>query len=97
MNNELKRISLGTTANHLTINPNKTQDQAIFPFRNKTTSVLNIFLNSSNIAITNSVKYLEVTIDNNLFFDEHIKMLESKVARSVGILSKLKYYVLPKL
>jgi len=38
------------------------------------------------------VKYLGEIIDNNLLFDKHIKMLKFKVALSVGILSKLKYY-----
>jgi len=89
----LKRNSLWTTANHLTINPNKSLALIISPFLNKTTPVLNIFLNSSTITLTNSVKYLGVIIDNNLLFVEHIKMLEFKVARSIGILSKLKYYV----
>jgi len=86
MNNELKRISLWTTANHLTINRNKSHALIIFPFLIKTPPVLNIFLNCSTITITNSAKYLGVIIDNNLFFDEHIKILESKVARSVGII-----------
>jgi len=71
--------------------PNILQALIIFPFLNKTTPVLNICLYSSTITITNSVKYLGVIIDNNQFFDELIKMLESKVAYSVGILSKLKY------
>jgi len=78
MNNELKCISLWTAANHLAINPNKSQALIISPFLNKTTPVLNIFLHSRTITITNSVKYLGVIIDNDLFYDEHIKMLESK-------------------
>ena len=42
-----------------------------------------------------SAKYLGVFIDDKLFFKEQIKVLEVKVARSVGILCKLKH-VLPR-
>ena len=34
-----------------------------------------------------------ITLDNRLNFHEHIKITETKVARSVGISSKLKYYL----
>jgi len=40
-------------------------------FLNKTTPVLYIFLNSSIIVVTNSVKDLGVIIDNNLIFEKH--------------------------
>ena len=37
-----------------------------------------------------SAKYLGVIIDNRINFYDHIKVLECKIARSVGILTKLK-------
>ena len=52
------------------------------------------FLLSSNdnpINIVSSTKYLGVFIDNKLNFKEHILTLENKIARSVGILSKVRY------
>ena len=36
------------------------------------------------------VKHLGIIIDNRINFYEHIKVLECKIARSVGILTKLK-------
>ena len=42
--------------------------------------------------IVDSAKYLGVVIDNELNFKEHIKIMEGKVARSVGKLSKLKHF-----
>ena len=47
----------------------------------------------SFIATVPNSKYLGVIIDNILSFYEHIKLLESKVSRSVGILSKLKSFI----
>ena len=40
-----------------------------------------------------SAKYLGVTIDNHLSFNQHITLLENKVARSVGVISKLRFYL----
>ena len=45
------------------------------------------------IKSVNNAKYLGITLDNRFNFHEHIKITETKVARSVGILSKLKYYL----
>ena len=41
------------------------------------------------IKTVSNVKYLGVYLDNELNFKEHIKLLESKVARSIGIMCKL--------
>ena len=41
--------------------------------------------------VVSSTKYLGVIFDNKLEFNEHIKTLENKVARAVGILTKLEY------
>jgi len=46
--------------------------------------------NGSQIYIVDFDEYLSVFIDKDLDFNEHIKVLESKVACAVGILSKLK-------
>ena len=41
----------------------------------------------------NEAKYLSVFIDSRLNFHSHIKSVENKVARLVGILSKLKHFL----
>ena len=38
-------------------------------------------------------KYLGIILNNQLNFADHIKNMETKVARSVGIPSKLSYYL----
>ena len=48
--------------------------------------------NGSAINIVDSAKYLGVVIDNELNFKQYIKIMEGKVARSVGILPKLKHF-----
>jgi len=38
------------------------------------------------------VKYLGITIEHKLSFTEHTKTIAAKVARSIGILSKIKHF-----
>jgi len=56
---------------------------------------LPIQLDSSIIAIQESVKYLRILIDNKMNFREHMNSLETVFSRSVALLSKLKH-IMPK-
>jgi len=40
-----------------------------------------------------TAKFLEITIDSNLDFNYHIKQLETKLVKSVGILRKVKLFL----
>ena len=51
---------------------------------------LHLTSNRSPVNIVDSAKYLEAVLDNELTFKQHIKMMEEKAARSIGILLKLK-------
>ena len=55
--------------------------------------VLNIQSPTGEIKTVFKEKYLGILFDNRLNFHEHIKILEVKIARSVGILNKLKYFL----
>ena len=59
---------------------------------NATICHLHLTSNGSSINIVDSTKYLGVVIDNKLNFKQHIKIMKGKVARSVGILSKLQHF-----
>ena len=47
----------------------------------------------SVIETVSNSKYLGVIIDSKLSFYDHIKFLESKISRSVGILTKLRFFL----
>ena len=49
--------------------------------------------NEEKIEPSKSAKYLGVLIDNTLKFNEHITYLESKISRSVGIITRLSRYL----
>ena len=46
----------------------------------------------SVIKVEHTLKYLGVILDDKLTFGDHIKILVNKVARGVGILTKLEHF-----
>ena len=55
---------------------------------------ITVTISSTPIVVVKEVKYLGMIIDNKLTFGPHVALLEVKLSRSVGILSKLKYLYL---
>ena len=53
----------------------------------------NLKFNGVNIQQVSTVKYLGVTFDANLTWKNHIDELCMKLSKTVGIVSKLRYYV----
>ena len=45
------------------------------------------------IQVSNTVKYLGITVDRNLNFKEHIKDLLFKLGKHLGIISKIRHFV----
>ena len=50
-------------------------------------------MGSTELERVNKMKYLGVILDENFNWSPHIAQLKLKLAGSVGILSKLKYYL----
>ena len=70
--------------------------QKLFYFaqeRKKNDFNLNIKIDGKKLYLTNKVKYLGIYLDQYLNWDTHINELSLKLARSTGILSKIRYYV----
>ena len=95
MNMELKKLHNWCNANKLTINPSKSTAILISPKLNTQITNVNITIDNSLITISETAKYLGVMIDSKLNFQNHIKIIESKLSRGVGILYRLKA-VLPR-
>ena len=95
MNLELTTVHKWTTANKITVNPQKSHCLIIPPKKNHRISNISIHFNDSVIKINDTVKYLGITIDNKLNFEEHINALATKISRSLGVLCKL-CHILPK-
>ena len=82
------------TANKITVNPKKSLALIIPPKSTHQIPCVKLYLYKSALKVKDSVKYLGVTIDSRLNFDDHINLLCGKISRSVGVLSKLRH-VLP--
>ena len=95
LNLELIRLSEWCKSNKLTINPTKSQLLVTSPRMNQLVTDFDALLNGTTVPLSNSVKYLGVTLDSMLTFESHIKILETNLSKAVGIICKLKF-VLPK-
>ena len=96
MNLELTTVHKWITANKITVNPQKSLCLIIPPKKNHRISNISINFNDSVIKINDTLKYLGITIDNKLNFEEHINALATKISRSLGVQCKLRRHILPK-
>ena len=96
---ELFNVSQWMQANSLVVNTAKTVALIITPQLHHSIlsandkSSINCTLNNQIVQPSTSAKYLGITIDNKLSFKQHIIHLENRVARSVGIIAKVSYYL----
>ena len=99
LKDELNNICNWISANNLTLNSKKSNfyyyyyaNINYFTKPQSSNVVLNIQSPAGEIKSVYKAKYLGNIFDNRLNFHEHIKILEAKIAQSVGILNKLKYF-----
>ena len=90
-NTELLKVTQWLNDNKLVLNVNKTK--CIF-FTHKKIDFNNITvqMNNTNITITNSLKFLGVTIDCKLSWHNHINEICNKLAKCLGVMYKLKSF-----
>ena len=85
------QLHVWCSANKLEIYPTKSAKIIVRAKLYEVELNLNILFNSQNIACFNTPEYVGVIIDNKLNFKTHFHNVESKVSRSIGILSKLRF------
>ena len=90
LNNELHKVSTWLDANKLSINTKKTHFMVFHRSRIKTNDV-NVIMPQIIIERENSTKFLELIIDDKLKWHEHIQHVKHKIAKSVGILCKIRH------
>ena len=90
-NNKLHNLKSRCDANYLQVNPSKSVS-LIIPFKkNEPIHKMLLFYNESILANKDVCKYLGVIIDSKLNFKAFINHVETKIAKSVCILSRLRY------
>ena len=93
MNKDLANVYNWSIANKLSLNPSKSNHLIISPQQNILSLHVTLIINNLPILSCDKAKYLGIFIDSRLNFHSHLKSVENKVARSVGILSKLKHFL----
>ena len=92
LNNELHKVSTWLDANKLSINTKKTHFMVFQRSRIKTNDV-NVIMQQNIIERVNSTKFCGLIIDDKLKWHEHILQVTHKIARSVGIVYKIRHYL----
>ena len=91
VNDELESLCNWFKANRLSINVKKT-NFIIFSSPTKIINIpINIKIDGSQITPVASVKFLGVYIDQYLNWNDHIQYISSKIAKTIGIINKIKY------
>ena len=88
-NSELNKVLNWMDANKLTINTQKSTCFSLNYKLRSTAPLLNLHYNNSTIRNNDRITYLGVNLDPYLNFRYHIKYLEGKISRNVGLLFKL--------
>ena len=93
INSELENVSDWLIANKLTLNISKSNFLVIHPLRKKLASEIELKLNNEPLTNVEDTKYLGVIIDKNLSWKSHIQMVNTKISKGIGILSKVRHFV----
>ena len=89
INSDLARLSHWLEDNYLTINATKTQAMIV----GKSNYNYELTLKSNNILTLDELKLLGVTIDNNLTFSSHIKLVLSKIHAKIAALRRIRNFI----
>ena len=91
LNKDLERIINWATQWKMNFNPDTTKQaqEVIFSCKVKKTVHPPVLFNNACVSRTSSQKYLGIILDNQLKFDNHLKMVFRKIIKIIGLLRKL--------
>ena len=99
MNIELENINEWFKANKLSLNVKKTKfilfyKKALTKSGNVTPlNIPSLQIGNKNIERVSSIKFLGVMLDEHLSWKEHIKVVENKLAKNIGLLYRVNQYL----
>ena len=92
INDELKDIVIWLRANRLSLIISKTH-YMLFSNKKVIPANVTIEINGQPITWVSKTKFLGVIIDNKLTWKEYISYISGKVAKGIGIISKVRKYL----
>ena len=97
LNSELEKVSNWLMANKLTVYKHKENQLCYFWGAPKTITLkyvlFNIRINNKTIECKSHTKFLGVYVDENLNWKEHVNLTANKVSKSIGIITKARFYL----
>ena len=88
LNNDLKKINEWAHQWKMSFNPDPSKQAQEVIFSRKINKELHppLFFNNSQVCQTQSQKHLGIILDSRLAFEEHLKMVSSKINKTMGLL-----------
>ena len=96
INSELEKVFNWLCANKLSLNIDKSNFVIFRPIQRKLPKQVMLSINNQMLIQETSIRYLGVYIDYNISWKTHITNISKKIKRSIGILSKLRYFLSTK-
>ena len=96
INSELEKVFNWLCANKLSLNIDKSNFVIFRPIQRKLPKQVMLSINNQMLIQETSIRYLGVYIDYNISWKTHITNISKKIKRSIGILSKLRYFLSSK-
>ena len=94
MNRELEKVDKWLKSNKLTINILKTHYMMFHRTRIKNKTVEDrVHICRKNLANVNNTKFLGLIIDSKLNWSDHIRYINNKISKSIGILTKIRRFL----
>jgi len=92
VNTELNELDIWFKANKLSLNVKKTNFINFSQTRKKTRNQ-NIMIDKQSLSQVQITKFLGVTVDEKLTWNQHINNTRTKSARTIGVINKLKHFL----
>ena len=94
INDELTKIVTWLNCDKISINTTKTKYMFYYQPKKKVPKI-HLLMKNNLLTIVDKFSYLVLIIDKQLKLNEHIQHIANKIAKTVGLLSRLKYTLPP--
>ena len=86
----MKKLNLWLNVNRLSLNIAKTNFVIFHPYNKPLKGRVTIVIKKKAIAEKSAIKYLGVTIDSTLSWNDHILNISKKISRAIGVMFKIR-------
>ena len=96
MSTELENVNIWLKANKLSLNVDKTKYMLFHNINqsdNLPIKLPKLIMNSIVIEQVSYIKFLGILVDENLLWEHHIKLIESRISRVIGLMYKVRPFL----